>query len=37
MRYLNPEGRERLCEYADDLVSSGKYTKNNQSEICADA
>lgn len=25
---LNEEGRERLLEYADDLVSSGKYIKN---------
>lgn len=24
---LNDEGRERLINYADDLVSSGKYTK----------
>lgn len=34
---LNQEGRKRLYEYSDDLVSSGKYTKNNQSEIFSDA
>ena len=34
---LNIEGREKLCGYADDLVMSGKYTKNNSSDVCADA
>ena len=34
---LNVEGREKLCGYADDLVMSGKYTKNNSSDVCADA
>lgn len=27
---LNEEGQEKLLDYADDLVSSGKYIKNNQ-------
>lgn len=34
---LNQEGRERLCNYSDDLVSSGRYTKNNKPDFCADA
>ncbi len=27
-RELNEEGQEKLLEYADDLVASGKYIKN---------
>lgn len=34
---LNKEGQTRLCDYSDDLVSSEKYTKNNQSEVCENA
>ena len=30
-RQLNNEGQEKLVDYADDLVSSGKYTKANLS------
>ena len=29
-RNLNDEGREKLLDYSDDLVSSGKYKKHNQ-------
>lgn len=32
---LNEEGRERLADYSDDLVRSGKYIKNNQSEMAS--
>ncbi|MBQ9773126.1 MAG: helix-turn-helix transcriptional regulator [Clostridia bacterium] len=32
-RDLNTEGRERLLEYADDLVQSGKYKNNNISQM----
>ena len=28
-RELNEEGREKLVDYADDMVRSGKYKKNN--------
>ena len=28
-RKLNQEGKEKLCGYADDLVSSGKYIKTD--------
>lgn len=28
-RQLNTEGREKLVDYADDLVSSGKYIKSD--------
>lgn len=28
-RSLNLEGQEKLLDYADDLVASGKYIKNN--------
>lgn len=34
---LNSEGQARLCNYSEDLVSSGRYTKNNKSEVCRDA
>lgn len=30
---LNEEGRERLADYSDDLVRSGKYIKNHQSKM----
>lgn len=30
---LNDEGRQRLVEYADDLLQSGKYIKNHPSEL----
>lgn len=30
---LNQEGRERLVETSDDMVASGKYIKNNPSEL----
>ena len=29
-RVLNEEGQEKLVDYADDLVSSGKYKKHDQ-------
>lgn len=32
-RELNPEGQERLLNYADDLVSSGKYIKTDPSAM----
>ncbi|MDY2991746.1 MAG: helix-turn-helix transcriptional regulator [Hornefia butyriciproducens] len=32
-RQLNEEGRERLLNYADDLVASGKYIKNNEDAL----
>lgn len=32
---LNEEGQEKLLDYADDLVSSGKYIKNNQAGVGA--
>lgn len=37
LRRLNDEGQERLLNYSEDLVSSGRYIKNNQSEISKDA
>ena len=30
---LNDEGRERLVEYAEDLVRGGRYIKNHQSQM----
>lgn len=30
---LNEEGQERLLDYADDLVSSGKYKKYDSSQL----
>ena len=30
---LNEEGRGRLIQYAEDLVSSGRYIKNHKSEM----
>lgn len=32
-RELNDEGREKLVDYADDLVSSGKYIKSNSDKL----
>lgn len=32
-RQLNPEGQEKLVDYAQDLVASGRYTKNNLSAL----
>lgn len=32
-RQLNEEGRERLLNYADDLVASGRYIKNNEDAL----
>lgn len=32
-RKLNKEGQERLSDYADDLVSSGKYIKNDKDKL----
>ena len=34
---LNAEGREKLLDYADDLVSSGKYTKNSPVQLDQEA
>lgn len=34
---LNPEGQEKLLDYADDLVSSGKYIKNHPSRVDKEA
>lgn len=36
-RALNDEGQEKLFDYSEDLVSSGRYTKNNQPEIPQEA
>jgi transcriptional regulator with XRE-family HTH domain len=33
LRSLNNEGQEKLLDYSDDLVASGRYIKNNQSEV----
>ena len=30
---LNAEGREKLLDYADDLVSSGKYIKTDKAKM----
>lgn len=32
---LNSEGQEKLVDYADDLVTSGKYIKNNPLHMAA--
>lgn len=37
LRGLNNDGQEKLLDYSDDLVASGRYIKNNQSEIRNDA
>lgn len=36
-RELNDEGREKLIDYADDLVTSGKYIKTDPSGLVQDA
>jgi len=33
IRQLNVEGQEKLNDYADDLVRSGKYKKDNPTEM----
>ena len=33
IRQLNVEGQEKLIDYADDLVRSGKYKKDNPTEM----
>lgn len=30
---LNEEGQEKLLDYADDLVSSGKYIKSDETQV----
>lgn len=32
-RKLNPEGQEKLLDYADDLVASGKYIKSDPNKL----
>ena len=32
-RELNPEGQDKLIDYADDMVRSGKYKKNHPSAL----
>ena len=32
-RSINPDGQERLLDYADDLVQSGKYKKSNFTQM----
>ena len=32
-KQLNQEGKEKLADYADDLVRSGKYIKNSSDEV----
>lgn len=32
-RMLNDKGQEKLIEYADDLVSSGRYEKNSEDRV----
>ena len=32
-KQLNQEGKEKLADYADDLVRSGKYKKNSSDEV----
>ncbi len=34
---LNPEGQEKLLDYADDLVLSGKYIKNHPNRVDKEA
>ena len=36
-RNLNAEGCEKLLDYADDLVSSGKYIKNGSAKLVEQA
>ena len=37
MRQLNAEGQSKLLDYADDLVSTGKYIKESQSRLVSDS
>ena len=32
-RQLNDEGQEKLTDYADDLVQSGKYIKSSEIQL----
>ena len=32
-RYLNAEGQEKLIEYSDDLVDTGKYKRHNEVKL----
>ena len=32
-KLLNDEGKEKICEYAQDLVASGKYKKHDSDEL----
>ena len=34
---LNEEGQEKLLDYADDLVQSEKYIKNNEGQLASEA
>lgn len=34
-KQLNQEGKEKLVDYADDLVRSGKYIKNSSDEVAS--
>lgn len=34
---LNDEGKEKLLDYADDLVASGKYIKTGQPQMVSEA
>lgn len=36
-RSLNDEGQQKVNDYINDLVFSGRYIKNNQSGVCEDA
>lgn len=36
-RLLNAEGKEKLIDYADDLVQSEKYTRHSTPEVAAGA
>lgn len=36
-RELNHEGREKLIDYADDLVASGKYIKSDPDNLGKEA
>ena len=36
-RQLNPEGQEKVTDYADDLVNSGKYKKSDTNGMVKEA
>lgn len=36
-RQLNPEGQEKVTDYADDLVNSGKYKKSDTNGLAKEA